>query len=107
MLDIGACKALGILIDRTSEERKFKVLFLDVGLLSTATGLNLLDYEKAEDVILVNAGAVCQQFVGQHLLFSQEFYREPELHYWVREKKTSSAEVGYVIAKGSSSCPSR
>ena len=95
----------GIPLGATSDERKFKVLFLDVGLLSTATGLNLLDYEKAEDVMLVNAGAVCEQFVGQHLLFSQVFYREPELHYWVREKKTSSAEVDYVIARGASIVP--
>ena len=55
--------------------------------------------------MMVNAGAVCEQFVGQHLLFSREFYREPELHYWVREKKTSSAEVDYVIAMGSSVVP--
>ena len=95
----------GIPLGATSDERKFKVLFLDVGLLSTAAGLNLLDYEKAEDVMMVNTGAVCEQFVGQHLLFSQEFYREPELHYWVREKKTSSAEVDYVIAQGSSIVP--
>lgn len=45
----------GIPLGATSDERKFNVIFLDVGLLSTATGLNLLDYEKAEDVMLVNA----------------------------------------------------
>lgn len=95
----------GIPLGATVDERKFKVLFLDVGLLTSAVGLNLLEYEKAEDIMLVSAGAVCEQFVGQHLLFSQDFYREPELCCWVREKRTSSAEVDYVIAIGSSIIP--
>ena len=90
----------GIPIGATVNDKLFKVLFADIGLLSTAAGLNLLDFEKAEDVMLVNSGAVCEQFIGQHLLFSQQFYQEPELYYWVREKKNASAEVDYVISEG-------
>ena len=90
----------GIPLGATKHPRKFKVLFLDKGLMSTATGLNLLDYEKAEDVMKVNAGAICEQYIGQHLLFSQQPYCEPEVYYWLREKKTSSAEVDYVISEG-------
>ena len=71
----------GIPLGATIDPKKFKVLFLDVGLMSTATGLNLLDYEKAKDVMRVNAGAVCEQYIGQHLLFSQHLYCEPEMHY--------------------------
>ena len=48
----------------------------------------------------VNAGAICEQLIGQHLLFSQPPYYEPELYYWLREKKNSAAEVDYVIAEG-------
>ena len=34
------------------------------------------------------------------------FYEEmPELHYWMREKKTSAAEVDYVISEGPSIVP--
>jgi len=90
----------GIPIGATADPRKFKPIFLDVGIMSTACGLNLLDYEKVEDVMLINAGSICEQYIGQHLLFSQQFFKEPELHYWVREKKGSSAEVDYVIAEG-------
>ena len=85
--------------------KKFKVLFLDVGLMSTATGLNLLDFEKTDDVMRVDAGAICEGFIGQHLLFSQQPYCEPELYYWLREKKNSSAEVDYVIAEGALMVP--
>jgi len=95
----------GIPLGATIDEKKFKVLFLDVGLMSTATGLNLLDYEKAEDIMMVNGGAICEQFIGQHLLFSQQSYREPQVHYWIREKKGSSAEVDYVIAEDTAIVP--
>lgn len=95
----------GIPLGATINEKKFKVLFLDVGLMTTGAGLNLLDYEKAEDVMMVNSGAICEQFIGQHLLFSRQFYREPELYYWVREKKGSSAEVDYVIAENTAIIP--
>ena len=90
----------GIPLGAIINPKTFKVLFLDVGLMSTATGLNLLDYEKAEDVMRVNAVAVCEQYIGQHLLFSPSSYCEPEVYYWVREKKNSSAEVDYVISEG-------
>jgi uncharacterized protein len=73
--------------------------------MTTGIGLNLLDYEKAEDVMMVNRGAICEQFIGQHLLFSRQLYREPELYYWVREKKGSSSEVDYVIAENTAIIP--
>lgn len=38
--------------------------------------------------------------VGQHLLYRQPPYKQPELHYWLREKASSNAEVDYVIACG-------
>ncbi|MCD6321584.1 MAG: ATP-binding protein [Clostridiales bacterium] len=90
----------GIPVGATADAKKFKTIFLDVGIMSTACGLNLLDYEKVEDVMLINSGSICEQYIGQHLLFSQQFFKEPELHYWIREKKGSSAEVDYVITEG-------
>ena len=95
----------GTPLGATIDGKKYKVLFLDVGLMSTATGLNLLEFEKADDIMMVNAGAVCEQFIGQQLLYSQHYYHEPELHYWIREKKTSAAEVDYVISEGPSIVP--
>lgn len=97
--------ANGIPLGAEINDKKFKVIFLDVGLMSTACGLNLLDFEKAEDILLVNSGAVCEQFIGQHLLYSHEFYRNPELYYWVREKKNSAAEVDYLLTHGSAVIP--
>ncbi|KPA11123.1 ATPase AAA [Candidatus Magnetomorum sp. HK-1] len=95
----------GVPLGATINDKKFKSLFLDVGIMSSISGLNLLDFEKAEDVILVNSGAICEQFIGQHLLFSKHLYQEPELHYWVREKKGASSEVDYLISEGPNIIP--
>ena len=90
----------GVPLGAEVDERKFKALFLDVGLLSKACGLSLLEFENADDIMLVNSGAVCEQFIGQHLLYSGHFFEEPELYYWSREKRQSAAEIDYVISLG-------
>ncbi len=90
----------GVPLGAEANERKFKVLFLDVGLQARALGLGLLDFERAEDLLMVNQGAISEQFVGQHLLYSREFFEEPELQFWARERRASLAEVDYVISDG-------
>ena len=95
----------GVPLSAEADEKKFKVLFLDVGLLCRACGLSLLEFEKAQDIMMVNSGAVCEQFIGQHLLYSKQFFEEPELHYWSREKSQSSAEVDYVLSQGNQIIP--
>jgi predicted AAA+ superfamily ATPase len=92
--------ANGVPLGAEADERKFKVLCLDVGLMATATGLGILDLEESEDVVLVNKGALCEQLVGQHLLYSAPSWEEPQLFYWAREKRGSSAEVDYVVSLG-------
>ncbi len=59
----------------------------------------------AEDLILVNSGAVAEQFAGQQLLYAEEGYIEPELYYWNREQRNSSSEVDYLLAHGSQVLP--
>ena len=33
----------------------------------SACGMSMLDIENADDVMMVNSGGLCEQFVGQHL----------------------------------------
>jgi len=91
----------GIPLGAQVNKKKIKLLFLDIGLMASACGLNMLDIETAEDLMQVNSGGLCDQFVGQHLLYMNEYYKKPELYYWIREAKSSSAEVDYVISQGS------
>ncbi len=88
----------GVPLGAEADDRSFKVLFLDVGLLSRSCGLTVLDIERAEDVTMINEGGIAEQFVGQHLLCSKEFFAEPELYCWMRQKSQSSAEVDYLSA---------
>ncbi len=95
----------GVPLSAEANDSRFKVLFLDVGLLLAARGLSLVDLVRARELTLVNAGAVAEQFVRQHLLSSDEAYKAPELFFWAREARNSAAEVDYVVAEGPNVIP--
>jgi uncharacterized protein len=90
--------ANGIPLAAEKNERFFKMMLLDVGLLLTQLNLMPTEIEQIGELNLVNNGALAEQFIGQHLYQAQPHYRAPELFYWAREKRSSSAEVDYVIA---------
>ena len=90
----------GVPLGAEADDRTFKVLFLDVGLLCHACGLRVVDVENVPDLILVNNGAVCEQLVGQHLLMSRAFHEEPNLNCWMRDKPNANAEVDYLMSMG-------
>jgi hypothetical protein len=96
--------ANGVPLGAEADERQFKPLYMDVGLLCNSLGLNLLDLQRT-DLSLVNDGAVAEQFVGQHLLYSGASYETPAVYCWMREARTASAEVDYVIAQGQQILP--
>ena len=96
--------ANGVPFGAEADERNFKTLFMDVGLMCSALHLSLLDFRRG-DLNLVNDGAVAEQFIGQHLLYSCAWYETPNLYYWMREAKSAAAEVDYVIAQGQQVVP--
>ena len=89
----------GVPLGAEANERHFKTLYIDAGLMTTALHLNLLDLQK-EDLALVNSGAAAEQFIGQHLLYSGAPYETPSLYYWMRESRNASAEVDYLMTQG-------
>ncbi|RLB74128.1 MAG: AAA family ATPase [Deltaproteobacteria bacterium] len=95
----------GIPLAAEAKEKDFKPLFLDAGLVSTSLGLNLVKLEIADDLLMINNGAMAEQFIGQHLLYDRPAYEKPQLFYWNREKRGSSAEVDYLIAYESQVVP--
>ncbi len=94
------CHANGVPLAAERNDRYFKVLSLDVGLLLSQLRLTPTEVERVGAIHLVNAGALAEQFIGQQLYALQPPAREPELHYWARERKAASAEVDYVVADG-------
>lgn len=95
LLPIHACSASGLPLVSTKNEKKFKLLYLDIGLLHSALGLNMnqLWLQKSE---LLNKGQLAEQWVGQELLAYASLDSKPELFFWIREKKGSHAEVDYL-----------
>lgn len=87
----------GLPLAADADDRDFKPLFLDCASLS----LRLPQLETVDDITLVNSGALCEQFIGQHLLYQQPAYMSPGLFYWNREKRGSAAEVDYVVPSAS------
>jgi len=96
-----ANSASGVPLAVQRNEKKFKLLFLDIGLIPQTTQ-SILD---AEDLIQINRGSLAEQFVGQELIAYDKPYSRSILYYWDREKKGSEAEVDYVIEVGSHIVP--
>jgi len=45
----------------------------------------------------VNEGVLAEQFVAQELIAQNQSFMEPELFYWLREGRSSNAEVDFII----------
>jgi len=89
-------KASGLPIGSQIDEQKLKLNFLDIGLMQNLCGLQgQLSIEQ--DFMKINAGAVAEQFIGQELVAYSDKHQQGNLYFWAREKKSSMAEVDYVI----------
>ncbi len=97
-----ANSALGIPLAVQKNEKKFKLLFLDIGLLPQASATALID---SDDLILYNRGILAEQFVGQELVAYSKPYTPSQLYYWEREKQGTQAEIDYIIEVGSQIVP--
>lgn len=71
-----------------------RLQFLDSGLVNYFAGLQL-DILGTKDLNSVYQGTLIEHLVGQEILSYQTFPLN-KLHYWVRQKNNSSAEVDFV-----------
>jgi len=85
--------------------KRSKGILLDIGLYLALQGLSIADISQDKNLFFSNQGELAEQFIGQHLLYSQPSYMHPELYYWCREKAQSNAEVDFVIQQGNSILP--
>ncbi len=90
----------GVPLSAEANHKFYKLIFLDVGLVSTLLNITA-EALASDDLMLVNKGVLAEQWIGQALLLNQDSHQTPELHYWAREKKSSSAELDYVTTVGS------
>ena len=86
----------GLPLQAQLKEAAYKLIFLDVGLMNAVCGLPWEALASGNADALVNAGAVAEQFVGQHLQHLLAEHVNRELTYWLREGRSNNAEVDYV-----------
>ena len=101
---IYASSASGLPLQALVNEKKFKLLFLDIGLVTRATQVAVGQLMN-DDLNLIHQGSISEQFVGQELLAYQDCRVEPQLHYWSRDEIGSQAEVDYLITQESQIIP--
>ena len=89
--------ANGIPVGAEINSKIFKMILIDVGLVSTMLGLQLQQFQTLDDVALINKGALAEQATGQLLRLLSPHYSEPKLYYWSRESQSSNAEIDYII----------
>ena len=74
--------------------KQFKSIFLDIGLFTKFSRLNIIEELEKKALSSMFNGALAEQFVGQEIMAKNN-----ELNYWARTEKSSTAEVDYVIVQ--------
>lgn len=88
----------GLPLQADVEDKVFKLLFLDIGLMNAICGLDWRVLSQLGEDRLINEGAIAEQFVGQHLQSLLAGSANRELTYWLREGRSANAEVDFVVA---------
>lgn len=89
-------KATGLPLNTSVSEKDFKLLFLDTGLVKYVSKIDA-ELLLNKDLLLVNDGAMAEQFVGQELIAHQPSFDHAELFYWHKEQRLGSAEIDYIL----------
>lgn len=87
----------GIPLAAQENEKKFKVIFLDTGLVSALQGIVLKFAKELQKLIRINEGGISEQVVGQMLRTRPLNFVDPHLNYYIRERRGSEAEIDYLI----------
>ncbi|MBF0440575.1 MAG: ATP-binding protein [Oligoflexales bacterium] len=76
----------------------FKMAMFDVGIMQRILGLDLSKYVLMDFQNIINKGALAEIFVCCELVKGSPSHTRPDIFYWHREARGSSAEVDFVIA---------
>ncbi len=87
-------KSSKVPINQYVDNDVFKPVFLDIGLVCNISNIKLTDIQN---LITDFEGALAEQFVGQELISSFEYYEDAKLYYWVREEKNANAEIDFLF----------
>ena len=82
-----------------------RIIPCDTGIFLHILGIERSDILLADDFKAINRGALAEIFTGLELLKNGVTHTRRQLYCWHREKPQSSAQIDYLIQKGSSIIP--
>ena len=92
---VPACDPSGLPLGATANQKKFKAVMLDIGLLQRLCQLPVELEMRQENLLAMYRGKLAEQFVAQELLA----HHSPDLFYWARDARGSNAEVDYLVVR--------
>ncbi len=90
---VHSTKANTIPLKHGVNEKVFKPLMLDIGLMNHILKLPVTEMEGQN---FHHEGGLAEQFIGQELISSPPHFMEQGVYYWMREKRNAAAEVDYL-----------
>lgn len=84
---------IGIPLDVYASDKKFKNLFLDIGLMNRVMGIDYNEALNHKNLLAIYRGQLAEQFVGQEFATATN----NQLYYWSRDAKNSNAEIDYLM----------
>jgi len=92
---IPSCDPSGLPLGASANQKKFKALMLDIGLLQRICQVPVELELKQKNLLAMYRGKLAEQFVGQELMV----WHSSELFYWSRDARGSNAEVDYLVVR--------
>lgn len=83
----------GIPLEVHASDKKFKSLFLDIGLMNRVMGIDYNESLSHKNLLSIYRGQLAEQFIGQEFVTATR----KQLYYWSRDAKNSNAEIDYLI----------
>jgi len=97
--------ANGIPLGAEINPKNRRVIPCDTGIFLHILGIDKSEILLAKDFQTVNRGALAEIFVGLELLKNAGNHARRQLYFWSREKAQSSAQIDYLIQRGSAIIP--
>ncbi len=85
----------GVPFEAEKNDKKFKILHLDIGLMQRALRLEHSILFN-NNLMQINSGSIAEQYVGQELIALENQYENNKLFFWARDAKSSNAEIDYM-----------
>ncbi|MCL2440173.1 MAG: AAA family ATPase [Treponema sp.] len=97
--------ANGIPLGAEINPKNRRIIPCDIGIFLHVLGIERSEILFADNFNAINKGALAEIFVGLELLKNAASHAQRQLYSWHREKAQSSAQIDYLIQKGSSIIP--